>query len=163
MYRLPYRNFGSHEAIVATHTVNKGGGIAGARWYEIRGLSGSPTVFQQATISQGTKYTWMPSIAMDKMGNIAIGTSLSSSTKDPSLRLRGRVPTDPLGTMSKPKSIVNGTGVQTSTANRWGDYAAMAVDPVDDCTMWFTSEYIKTTGNFNWDTRIASFKFNSCQ
>src|SRR4029077_11181564 len=30
------------------------------------------------------------------------------------------------------------------------------------CTFWFTEEYMKTTGSFNWNTRIASFKFPGC-
>ena len=64
--------------------------------------------------------------------------------------------------MEAPKKVVLGTGVQKSTSDRWGDYATIAVDPADDCTMWYTNEYIKTTGSFNWSTRITSFKFSGC-
>jgi hypothetical protein len=106
---------------------------------------------------------WMGSIAMDKVGNMALGFSATSLSLDPSVFVVGRVPTDPLGTMSGPLVIVNGTGVQESSFNRWGDYSSLAVDPKDDCTLWYTQEYYKTTGSFNWTTRIASFKFNSCK
>ncbi len=160
MYRNAYRNFGDHEALVLTHTVDKGGGVAGARWYEIRKPS-SPVLFQQGTVTGGANI-WMASIAMDKNGDIALGFSRSSSTLDPSISYTGRVPSDPLGTMETAKTVVNGTGVQTKTFHRWGDYSSMNIDPADDCTFWYTQEYIKTTGSFTWSTRIVKFKFNSC-
>jgi hypothetical protein len=163
MYRLAYRNFGDHEAMVAAHSVDRSSGVAGVRWYEIRDPNGTPTVFQRGTVKNLRFNLWLPSIAMDKVGDIAVGFSASSTALDPSVVFTGRVPTDPPNTMEALKLIVKGTGVQTSTANRWGDYAAVSVDPVDDCTMWFTTEYIKTTGSFNWSTRIANFKFPTCQ
>ena len=58
--------------------------------------------------------------------------------------------------------MVGGTGSQTGTLTRWGDYSSMTVDPADDCTFWYTQEYIKTNGTFNWSTRIANFKFPTC-
>jgi len=92
-----------------------------------------------------------------------LGANGSNSTNVmPSLGFTGRAPTDPPGTMQSPQLIVTGTGVQTNTQHRWGDYAAMTIDPGDDCTFWFTGEYYKTTGRFNWATRIASIKFDSC-
>ena len=59
-------------------------------------------------------------------------------------------------------TIINGGGSQTGTLTRWGDYSALQVDPSDDCTFWFTTEYLKASGTFNWNTRIASFKFPNC-
>lgn len=162
MYRLAYRNFGDHEALVASHTVDKGAGVAGIRWYEIRDPNGARTVFQQGTFAIGPIDIWMPSIGMDKAGNILLLLNGSSTTRNPSLGFTGREPGDPLGTMQKGKLVVAGTGVQTSTSNRWGDYAAVTIDPVDDCTFWTTGEYIKTTGSFRWSSRIASMKFTSC-
>jgi hypothetical protein len=103
----------------------------------------------------------MGSIAMDKTGNLAVGYSASSSTAVPSIRYAGRETTDPLGTLQAEQVIFTGGGSQTGLS-RWGDYAAMRIDPSDDCTFWFTSEYIPSDGSFNWHTRIASFKFNSC-
>ena len=163
MYRLAYRNLGDHEALVASHTVDKGAGVAGIRWYEIRDPNGSRTVFQQGTFAVGNIDIWMPSIGMDKAGNILLLLNGSdSSTHKPSVGFTGREPGDPLGTMQKAQLVVKGTGVQTSTSNRWGDYAAVTMDPADDCTFWTTGEYIKNTGSFNWSSRIASIKFNSC-
>ena len=162
MYRAPYRNFGGHQSIVVVHSVDKGGGVAAIRWYEIR-TPNTPTVFQQGTFQINGPDLWMPSIAMDKVGNIAVGFSASGTVTKPSLGFTGRMPADPLGTMESAALIVAGTGVQQATQNRWGDYASMVPDPNDDCTFWFTSEYIKTSGSFNWSTRIANFKFNNCQ
>jgi hypothetical protein len=104
----------------------------------------------------------MGSIAMDQSGNIALGYSVSSGTINPGIRYTGRLSTDPLGTMQAENTIINGGGSQLTNLNRWGDYSSMSVDPVDDCTFWYTTEYLKTSGTFNWSTRIASFKFPSC-
>ncbi len=100
---------------------------------------------------------------MDGAGDIALGFSASSSSFFPSVALVGRVPSDPLGTMEAPTFLVLGGGVQVQSFRRWGDYSSMSIDPKDDCTFWYTQEYEKTTGSFNWSTRIASFKFNSCK
>ncbi len=100
---------------------------------------------------------------MDKNGDIALGYSTSSTTLKPTIRFTGRVPTDALGKMEAAATIVAGGGVQKSSFNRWGDYSSMAIDPTDDCTFWYAQEYYKTTGSFNFDTRLASFKFTTCQ
>jgi hypothetical protein len=99
---------------------------------------------------------------MDKVGDIAMGYSVSSSTVFPGIRYTGRVPTDAPGTMEAENTILTGTASQTGTLHRWGDYSSMSVDPVDDCTFWYTTEYIPSSGSFNWATRIASFKFPGC-
>jgi hypothetical protein len=104
----------------------------------------------------------MGSIAMDQAGDIALGYSASSSSIHPAIRYTGRVPSDPSGMMESEDSIIEGTGSQTSGLSRWGDYSSMGIDPVDDCTFWYTTEYIPTNGTFNWHTRIGSFKFNGC-
>jgi hypothetical protein len=168
MFRLPYRNFGDHEALVATHSVvptGNGGAVSAVRWYEIRSPGSSPAVFQSGTIGGGKSPVskWMASIAMDKAGDIALGYSKSSKKLDPSIEYVGRVPGDALGKMESPSLIIKGTGVQTSSQNRWGDYSSMAIDPTDDCTFWYTQEYYKSTGSFNFSTRLASFKFTGCK
>jgi hypothetical protein len=107
----------------------------------------------------------MPSNAMDKLGNIAVGYSVSGTSIYPSIRFTGRNFLDPTGTMAAESSIVAGTNNQTLTS-RWGDYASMSIDPSDDCTFWYAQEYIKNRSSFfsfNWSTRLASFKFSSCQ
>jgi hypothetical protein len=160
MYRLAYRNFGDHEAMVVNQSVTAGTSV-GVRWYEVRNPSTSPFIYQQGTYAPDATYRWMGSAAMDKTGNIAIGYSASSSALHPSIRYTGREAGDPLGTLQAEQIIITGGGSQTGLS-RWGDYAAMRIDPSDDCTFWFTSEYIPGNGSFNWHTRVASFKFNSC-
>jgi len=161
MFRLAYRNFGSHESLVVNHSV-VAGSSGGVRWYEIQNPNGTPVVAQQSTFAPDSNYRWMGSIAMDQTGDMALGYSVSSSSVSPSVRFTGRVPTDPASTMETEVSLVAGSGSESTGLTRWGDYSAMQVDPVDDCTFWYTTEYMKTTGTFNWNTRIGSFKFPSC-
>jgi hypothetical protein len=162
MYRLAYRNFGDHEALVTNHSVTSGG-VAGLRWYEIRSPGGTPTVTQQSTFQPDATYRWMGSVAMDHVGNMLLGYSASSSSLHPSVRVTGRLATDPLNTMQAETLVVTGNGSQSgSNLSRWGDYSAMQIDPADDCTFWYTQEYEQSTGAFNWSTRIATFKFPSC-
>jgi hypothetical protein len=166
MYRLAYRNRGGVESLVVNQSVtvsgNRRSSVTGVRWYEIRSPNGTPTVFQQATFSPNSNSRWMGSIAMDKVGDIALGYSESSSSLVPSIAFTGRLPTDPLNTMEAENLVFTGGGSQTGALHRWGDYSSMSVDPVDDCTFWYTTEYLKTTGSFNWSTRIVSFKFPGC-
>jgi hypothetical protein len=166
MNRLQYRRFADgHESLVANHTVAVGpsSNRAAVRWYEIRNLSSTPTVYQQGTYAPGSDNRWMGSIAMDQSGDIALGYSVSSSTVYPSIRYTGRLGSDPLATLPQGEaSIIAGSGSQTSTFSRWGDYSMMAVDPVDDCTFWYTQEYYSVTSNIGWQTRVGAFKFPSC-
>ena len=165
MYRLAYRNFADgHESLVVNHSITAGTSV-GLRWYELRNVtSGTPTVFQQGTFAPDSQYRWMGSAAMDKMGNIALGYSRSSGTANPSIYFTARNPTDPAGTMSLTETtIVIGGGSQLATLSRWGDYSSLSVDPVDDCTMWYTTEYLQRNGTFNWSTRIGTFKVSGCQ
>src|SRR5947207_2705504 len=104
----------------------------------------------------------MGSIALDASGDIALGYSVSNSTIFPSIAFTGRTPIDPASTMEAETIILSGTGSQTGGLSRWGDYSAMQVDPSDDCTFWYTTEYEKANGSFNWNTRIANFKFPGC-
>jgi hypothetical protein len=105
----------------------------------------------------------MGSIAMDKVGDIALGYSASSGSVFPSIRYTGRVPGDTLGTMEAENVTKTGTGSQLANLSRWGDYSAMTVDPVDDCTFWYTNEYLTSNGTWNWSTWITSFKFPACR
>ena len=144
------------------HSVTAGSS-GGVRWYEIQNPSGTPVVAQQSTYAPDAAYRWMGSVAMDHAGNLAVGYSKSSTTVYPSIAFAGRLATDPVNTLQAETAVVSGTGSQSyNSNNRWGDYSALTVDPVDDCTFWYTQEYIKTTGSFNWNTRIANFKFTNC-
>jgi hypothetical protein len=170
MYRFAYRNFGTHESLVVNQAVkigtNKKNIITGIRWYELRDPGNNPpTVFQQSTYSPDSgNWRWMGSAAMDKQGNLAVGYSISnSSSLRPTIRFAARNVTDPLSTLSSEINLFTGTGSQTQTLARWGDYSTLSVDPSDDCTMWYTNEYLAVNGTFNWHTRIASFKLAACQ
>ncbi len=163
MFRLAYRNLGTHESLVVNHSVSSGG-LAGVRWYEIRNPGGTATVFQQGTYAPADGvHRWMGSIAMDNAGNIGVGYSVSnSSSVFPGIRYTGRLSTDPIGTLPQGEgTMISGGGSQTG-ASRWGDYSSMNIDPVDDCTFWYTQEYYSTSGSTNWKTRISSFKFPGC-
>lgn len=166
MHRLQYRQFPTHESIVATHTVDVGGDHAGLRWYELRKDTGGEwSIYQQGTYAPDGVHRWMGSIAMDQAGNIALGYSVSSLTTWPSIRYVTRDATDPLGQMGQEASVVVGGGAQLDSSGRWGDYSAMTVDPTDDCTFWYTQEYyqeLEYVYGRNWRTRIASFKLPSC-
>ncbi|GAC1436630.1 MAG: T9SS type A sorting domain-containing protein [Terriglobales bacterium] len=164
MFRLPYRNYGTHESLVITHSVKTGTAASALRWYEIRTPSSTPSVFQQGTFGAGSTSLWMGSIAMDKIGEMAMGFSKSSSTAHPAIGYTGRVLTDPLNTMEAAATIFTGAGSQmgSSGANRWGDYSSLVLDPVDDCTFWYVNQYIPANGVFNFHTRLASFKFPAC-
>jgi hypothetical protein len=160
MYRLAYRNFGDHEALVISHAITSGTS-SGERWYEIRDPFGTPTIFQSGTFAPDSEFRWMGSMAMDQNGDIALGYSVSGSDMFPSIRYTGRVPGDPVGQMESENSIKEGSFFQ-SGLDRWGDYSDMSVDPIDDCTFWYVNQYQPSNGSFNWATRIASFKFVGC-
>jgi hypothetical protein len=174
MYRFAYRNLGTQAAPVERLVVS--GPSTGStstpahgavEWFEFQNPTpGSsttqPAIRQTGTYDPDTSYRWLSSISMDKDGNIAMGYSKSSTTVKPGIYITGRLAGDPLNTMGAEIEMKAGEGVQQGGGNRWGDYSAMVVDPIDQCTFYYTNEYLKTNGAFNWSTRIAGFKFPSC-
>ena len=164
MYRLQYRNFGTHESLVVNHTVDVDGtDHAGVRWYEIRSPGSTPFIHQQGTFAPDADHRWMASVAMDGAGNMALGYSVSGATTFPSVRYTGRLAGDPLGAMTMAETeVVAGTGAQTHSSGRWGDYSMMAVDPTDECTFWYTQQYYVTVSEMDWRTKIGRFSFPSC-
>jgi hypothetical protein len=168
-FRLAYRNFKGYEALVTSQSVEAAPEVAGERWYEIRRTGAAYSVYQQGTYAPGDGiHRWMGSIAQDKKGNMGLGYSVVNGTSVfPGIRYTGRLAGDALGQMTLGEgTIVNGTGVQTTTNSRWGDYTDMTVDPVDDCTFWYVNEYYTAAGQASspagWQTRIASFKLPGC-
>lgn len=167
MYRLSYRRFATHEALVINHSVTSGTGV-GIRWYELRNAAGqsfasaAPVVHQQGTFAPSNDFRWMGSAAMDKTGGIAVGYNISSATIVPSVRYAYRGPADPAGTMGNETNALPGLGIQTGGLARWGDYSTLSVDPVDGCTMVFTTQFQPANGSFNWSTFIHSFKLSTC-
>ncbi|MDQ6695464.1 MAG: S-layer homology domain-containing protein [Chloroflexota bacterium] len=163
MHRFTYRNMGSYETLLSNHSVSADT-QEGIRWEEIRDPNGAPSIFQQGTYAPADGvYRWVGSIAMDHTGNIALGFSASSSTLFPSIRYTGRLVSDPPGTLPQGEgSFQEGGGSETDN-HRWGDYSTMSIDPADDCTFWFTSEYFPVTSGREWSTKVSSFKFPNCK
>ncbi|HST30820.1 MAG TPA: hypothetical protein VLK27_08285 [Chthoniobacterales bacterium] len=178
MFRVTYRNFGDHESMVVHHTVvtaadaPNGATRDGLRWYEVRNLSTTPTIYQQSTFAPldptNPLWRWMGSAAMDHMGDIAIGYSASGPNYYPSIHYAGRLSTDPLNDLTQGEAVMfAGLGIQGYPLNRWGDYSDLTVDPNDDCTFWYTQEYAPTNPtpsliDVSWHTRIGTFKFSQC-
>jgi len=163
MYRLSYRNFGTYASLLVDHSV-VAGSSTGVRWYELRASSSTstPSVYQEGTYAPDSNYRWMGSAAQDKLGDIAVGYSVSSSSIDAGIRFASRAPTDTLGVLSNEVNVLSSTHYQ-SGHSRWGDYASVSLDPADDCTFWFTTEYMPSSGDFQWATHINSFKLGTCQ
>ena len=163
MWRLQYRNFGTHQTLVTNHTVNTGADHAGIRWYELRKQgAGAWSIFQQGTHAPDATHRFMGSIAMDEAGNIALGFTASSASVFPSLRVATRTPSDPPGTLPSEITLKAGSGAQTTAFARWGDYSSMDVDPSGGCTFWYSSEYYQTTSAADWHTAGVAFKMPSC-
>ena len=172
MQRLTYRNFGPRQTLLLNHTVAADGDPsqdhAGIRWYELRmttrGRTRSPwEIYQQGTYAPDANDRWLGSIAMDRMGNIALGFNVSGTSVFPSLHYAGRRPNDPLGMLPLGElTLIDGDGIQHSYPN-FGDYSQTTIDPSDDCTFWYTGTYYPTTSTPNdWYTRIGSFRFANC-
>jgi len=177
MQKVQYRKVGSSESLWVVHSVRPtAGSTVRPQWAQLDvtgGAVATTSVQQQIYAPDTTLNRWMGSIAADKDGNVALGYSTSNGTSPnfPSIAYTGRLATDPLNTMPQTEiQLVAGAGSQTnscpySSCDRWGDYTAMTVDPVDDCTFWYTNQYYSSQANGtsgNWQTRIGSFKFPAC-
>jgi hypothetical protein len=166
MYRLAYRNLGANrETLVFSESIGPtGGAAAGVQLVEIRNPgTNPPQVFNNVNFNPDATSRWMGAAATDKLGNIGLGYSVSSSTINPGIRISGRLRNDIRNTVRGELTVQNGAGNQTSSSSRWGDYSTMQIDPADDCTFWYTQEYTSSSSPANWTTRIIGFKFNSCQ
>jgi hypothetical protein len=163
MQRLTYRNFGDHQSIVVTHSIDSSPGAAGGvRWYEFRlDPKGDPYLYQQGTYAPDDSYRWMASAAMDRTGNIGIGYSFGGTPNFVGQRFAARMAADPLGQLSFHETVLaSGQGVQ-ARGNRWTDYATTAMDPSDDCTFWYVGDYFKE-GAALLTTKIGGFRLPGC-
>jgi hypothetical protein len=162
MARLVYRRIGNRESVVAVHSVNTAAGGGGVRWYEFRvDKKRTVSLYQQGTYAPEGFYRWMASPAMDKLGNIGIGYSFGGTPHFTGQRFAGRLATDPQGTLTLGETVlVEGEAAQTNTM-RWEDYTQTAVDPSDDCTIWYVGDYVKKDA-VNYSTRIGAFRLPGC-
>jgi hypothetical protein len=158
MARLVYRRIGDRESIIAVHSVRTSAGGGGVRWYEFRlDKERNVKLYQQGTYCPGGSYRWMASPAIDAKGNIGIGYSFGDSLNFPGQRFAGRLSDDPLGILTLHEVVlVEGEAAQTNTL-RWEDYTQTAIDPIDDCTIWYVGDYLKKDAA-NYSTRIGAFR-----
>jgi hypothetical protein len=164
MMQNQYTNQGGVESLWQSHTVRNPttSGVSAVRYYQtdVTGGTVASNTTQAFTHAPDTINRYMPSVAVDHAGDMAIGYSASTATLFPAIRYAGRLAADPVNTLPQTEtSLIEGTGSQNSST-RWGDYSAMSVDP-NGCTFWFTNEYYIAVGN-NWQTRVGSFAFPSC-
>jgi PKD repeat protein len=162
MYRLQYRNFGSYQVMLTNHSVNADGtGRAGVRWYELRNSGTGWSIYQQGTYAPADGNSrWMGSVAMNGKGDIGLGYSVSSTTTYPSIRFTGQTAANSgTGVLDVTETSIKAGALSQTGVNRWGDYSMMSVDPTDDATFWYTSEY--SGGGWDWKTQIASFNFGA--
>ncbi len=161
MARLVYRRIGNRESVVAVHSVNSSAGGGGVRWYEFRvERDRRLTVHQQGTYAPDDAFRWMASPAIDRFGNIAIGYSFGGTPHFAGQRFAARLANDPPGVMTLREAVlVEGEDVQNIM--RWQDYTQTAIDPVDDCTIWYVGDYIKK-GAASYSTKIGAFRLPRC-
>jgi hypothetical protein len=162
MARLVYRRIGSRESVVAVHSVNTAAGGGGVRWYEFRvNQKRDVELYQQGTYAPDGLYRWMASPAIDRFGNIGIGYSFGGTPNYAGQRFAGRLSDDPKGQLTLREAVlVEGEAAQTNTL-RWEDYTQTAIDPVDDCTIWYVGDYIKK-GAPSYSSRVGAFRMPGC-
>jgi hypothetical protein len=162
MSRTVYRRIKGQESIVAVHSVNTADGGGGVRWYEFRlDKDRELQLYQQGTYAPDKFFRWLGSPAIDRNGNIGIGYSFGGSPNYPGQRFAARMANDPKGQLTLQETILaNGEGSQN--VMRWQDYTQTAIDPSDDCTIWYVGDYIKKDAPF-YSTRIGAFKLPGCR
>jgi len=166
MWRVQYRNFGDQQVMVGSFTIDvDGNDLHGVRWFVMERdggiVTGNWSIQQEGTLSFGDGIDrWLPSIGMDQSGNILVGHNVIDDTSGifPGIRYSGRLATDPPGTLPRGEfSLIEGSAANNT--GRWGDYATVSVDPDDDCTFYFSTEYNAMPTS---STRFGSFRFDDC-
>jgi hypothetical protein len=171
MAQNQYSNIGGTESLWDSHTVRRATlGFAAPRYYQVNVTGGTvaANLPQSATWDPDgadVMHRFMPSVAVNRLGDLAMGYSTSSATTKPAIKYAGRLATDPINTFSQTEqTLIQGTGTQLGscggTCTRWGDYSAMTLDP-DGCTFWYTNEYYAVDG-LDHQTRIGSFAYPGC-
>jgi hypothetical protein len=162
MSRVVYRRTGETESIVAVHSVNTSAGGGGVRWYELRvDRNHRVTLHQQGTYAPDRFFRWMASPAIDRAGNIGIGYSFGGTPHFAGQRFAGRLASDPLGVLTLRETVL-AEGEAAQNAMRWQDYTQTAIDPSDDCTIWYVGDYL-LKGATNYSSRIGAFRMPGCQ
>ncbi|HJZ74359.1 MAG TPA: hypothetical protein VKE51_21630 [Vicinamibacterales bacterium] len=161
MARIAYRRIGNRESIVAVHAVNTTAGGGGIRWYEFRiDARRDVTLYQQGTYAPDRFYRWLASPAIDRLGNIGIGYSFGGAPHFPGQRFAGRLAADPPGSLTLRETVLVG-GAASQDATRWEDYTQTAIDPSDDCTIWYVGDYLQK-GVETYSSKIGAFRMAGC-
>jgi len=157
-----YRRIGNRESIVAVHSVNTSVGGGGVRWYEFRlDPKRDVQLYQQGTYAPDGFFRWLGSPAIDAAGNIGIGYSFGGAPNFAGQRFAGRLSSDPKGVMTLREAVLaSGEAAQTRTL-RWEDYTQTAMDPSDDCTIWYVGDYVRAAA-VSYSTRIGAFRMPGC-
>jgi hypothetical protein len=161
MFRAQYRNFSGTQRLVCAHAIAESSSEAAMRWYELENTGSTWSIRQQGTYNPDNVSRWNMSIAMNGAREIGIGYSVSNSSMNPGIRYIGQSTasnTAANNTLDMAETVIQNGSYSQSTYNRWGDYANISVDPTDDHTFWFTSEYMGSSTHL---TRIASFQFST--
>ncbi len=163
MARVVYRRIGGRESLVAVHSVGTDAGAGGVRWYEFRiGAGRQVQLHQQGTYAPDSSYRWMASPAIDALGNIGIGYSFGGTPHFAGQRFAGRLAGDPPGRLTLREAVLaTGEAAQTTTL-RWEDYTQSAIDPSDDCTVWYVGDYLRA-GDSAYSSRIGAFRMPGCR
>jgi hypothetical protein len=162
MQRLVYRRVNGHESIVAQHSVNTAAGGGGVRWYEFRlDKKRDPMLHQQGTFAPDSFYRWVPSIGMDRKGNIGIGYSFGGAPNFAGQRFAARLANDPPGKLTFRETVLAEGAASQTNSLRWEDYTTLAMDPSDDCTFWYVGDYYKKDAA-TYSTRIGGFRIDGC-
>jgi hypothetical protein len=160
MTPMVYQNRNGTESLWAdqTNILNFPNGPTIIRWYQFDVTGGTfpAAAAQQQDWSNGNDGLWrfMPSLAVDQNGDMAIGYATSSSAIHPGIRYAGRLEGDPPNNLSQGEAVMF-DGVGSQSANRWGDYSMTTIDPSDGMTFWHANEYYSG----GWATRIGKFNF----
>lgn len=168
MYRLAYRHFSNYENLVITQAVQTTKtSPVGVRWYEIRNMSTTPSIYQSGFLAPDSFSRWMSSAAMDSLGNLAVGYSIAGNPGTsyysgfPGIALNGRLASTPLNNLLTENIVFPGVTSEVGKG-RWGAVSSMVVDPSDQCTLWYANQYQPVAGDYDWATQIMSFRFSDC-
>ena len=160
MTPVVYQNRNGTESLWADQTtiLNYPNGPTAVSWYQFDVTGGTfpAAAAQQQEWTNGNDGLWrfMPSLAVDQNGNMAIGYATSSSSIFPGIRYAGRLETDPPNNLGQGEAVMT-DGVGSQAASRWGDYSMTTIDPSDGMTFWHANEYYSA----GWKTRIGKFNF----
>ncbi len=161
MARLVYRRRGGIESLVGVHSINTTAGSGGVRWYELRvNADRRLRLHQQGTFAPDNSFRWMASPAIDRFGNIGIGYSFGDSENFPGQRFSGRRASDPLGRLTLGEAVL-AVGEAAQSGMRWQDYTQTAIDPLDDCTIWYVGDYLRREATA-YSSRIGAFRLPGC-